>query len=571
MTPYLPVGFAARIFTERYGHTPEETWEDACERVAFAVAAPEKANRIEEIQSAFKTELVHNRFCPGGRIWYGAGRPKGQLMNCFVVPTADSREGWGKTVSDMIIVSGTGGGVGINCSPIRPRGTKISGHAGTATGAVSLMEIINAAGEVIRAGGGRRTALMLCLNHDHPDTWEFLHKKLDLSQLNNANVSIVFMSESPEEFLGKVERDEMHHFVWQGEIVRSVPAKELWQKILDNAVTCGEPGILNGHLANTMNNIAYCRPLQSTNPCGEIFLESYGSCDLGALVLPRFVKKGKMDWVQLARSISLAVRFLDNVLDANYYPLKEIEENCKQVRRIGLGVMGLHDMLIRLGMKYSSKEALAFVDRLMSFIKHKAYRASCFLAVEKGPFPLLDREKFIESGFCKTLKIGILEDIMAYGIRNCALLTIAPTGTTSIVSQVTSGIEPMYSYAYRRRFRSGDDLVEEVVEHPLFSELKHDPNAAKLFESALEIPVEQHLAMQMTCQLHVDNAISKTINLPKEFTSDSLDPVLRRYVGSLKGVTLYRDGARGDSPIEQLSYEEAVHLQDCPSGVCNAA
>lgn len=571
---YTPSGFSARIFTERYGFTPTETFEEACTRVAAHIASPEKDDCKQSVYQLFYDELLSNRFCPGGRIWYGAGRPKGQLMNCFVIPSEDSREGWGKTVSDMIVISGTGGGVGINCSPVRPRGSAIAGHSGTATGAVSLMEIINAAGEVIRAGGGRRTALMLCLNHNHPDIPEFLNKKLDLHQLNNANVSIVFMDESPDDFLRKVERDEKHDLLFGDRVVASMPARDLWNKMLENAVACGEPGILNFHLANSMSNLYYDRPLTSTNPCGEIALEDYGSCDLGALVLPRFVtESGKMNWIQLGRSITLAVRFLDNVLDANVYPLREIEENCKQVRRLGLGVMGLHDMLIRLGLKYSEPAALEFVDKLFSFIKNKAYRASCYLAAEKGSFPALDRDKFLESGFCKTLKIGLLEDIRTHGIRNCALLTIAPTGTTSIVSGVTSGIEPMYAYAYKRRYRSGDNLREEVVEHPLFTEMKqkYDKVNLALFESALEIDPVRHLAMQATCQRHVDNAISKTINLPKSYTGQELDGALRSYIGQLKGITLYRDGSRGESPIEPLTYEEAVRLQDCPNGVCEVA
>lgn len=573
---YKPSGFAERIFSERYALNKEESWEEACHRVARHIAAAEINGKVKPVEQRFYNELVNNRFMPGGRIWYGAGRPKGQLLNCFVVPTDDSREAWGQTVKESIIISGLGGGIGINFSPIRPRDSEIRGHTGKATGAVSLMEIVNAAGEVIRAGGGRRTALMMSLNHDHPDAVEFMDKKLDLQQLNNANVSIVFMNESPSNFLRKVANDEIHHFMWREKIISSIPARELWSRMVENSVRCGEPGILNGYLANQQNNIYYHQNLISTNPCGEIWLEPYGCCDLGALVLPRFVINGEIDLRQLSRSIHIAVRFLDNVLDVNMYPLKEIEDNCKNVRRIGLGVMGLHDMLILLGKKYTSTEGKEFVDRLFSFIKHKAYEASMHLASEKGQFPILDRHKFSESGFCKSLKISLREQIIEYGMRNCALLTIAPTGTTSIVSQVTSGIEPMYTYAYRRRFRSGDVLETEIVEHPLFSQLKHN-GSAHLFESALEIPVEDHIAMQAICQAHVDNAISKTINLPHNYTGKDLDPIIRKYVDQLKGLTLYRDGSRGDSPIEPLSLEEAVKLDateqrpealDCPRGIC---
>lgn len=558
-------GLSERIFKERYAINENETWEDACLRVSSVVSYAESNNSIKE---KFFEELKENRFCPAGRIWYGSGRPKGQMLNCFVVPTSDSREGWGDTVRDSIIVSGTGGGIGFNFSPIRPRGSEIHGHSGKATGAVSLMEIINSAGEVIRAGGGRRTALMLCLNHKHPDIIEFMDKKLDLKQLNNANISIVFMNESPDKFLKKVEKDELHEFYWNEKVISSVPAKELWHKIISNSVVNGEPGILNGWLANQQNNLWYHKPLISTNPCGEIWLEAYGCCDLGALVLPRFVKDGEIDKKLLARTIQIAVRFLDNVLDVNTYPLKEIEENCKEVRRIGLGVMGLHDMLILLKKKYSSDEGRECVNLLFNFIKKKAYEASTYLAVEKGQFPALDRHKFVESGFCKdSLSDGIKEKILEYGIRNCAVLTIAPTGTTSILSGVTSGIEPIYAYAYKRRFRSSDKLEEEIVEHPLFTELK-STKFVKLFESALEISVEDHIKMQVICQKHVDNSISKTINLPSDFSSKDLDLVIRKYISDLKGLTLYRDGSRGESPIEPLSIEEAMQI-NCKSGVCD--
>lgn len=560
MTEYEPIGLAARVFQERYALWPEESWRQACERVSKAVASVEKIERQSAEAVHFYYELASNRFMPAGRIWYGAGRPKGQLLNCFVLPTEDSREGWGQTVKDAIIVSGTGGGVGVNASSIRPRGTAITGHMGTATGAVSLMDIINQAGEVIRAGGGRRTALMLCLNHDHPDTREFLDKKLVHNQLTNANVSTVFMTESPAAFFKKVDADALHEFVWQDKVVASMPARQLWETILQNAVKCGEPGILNGHFANAQSTIGYHKPLVSTNPCGEIWLEEYGCCDLGALVLPRFIRNGRLDRTALATTIHVAVRFLDNVLDVTTYPVPAIAANCQTVRRLGLGVMGLHDALIMLGKKYSSDEGRTLVSQLFSFIKNKAYEASTFLAVEKGQFPALDRHKFVESGFGKTLKVGVRERILRYGLRNCALLTIAPTGTTSMVSNVTSGIEPIYATTYRRRFRSGEGLQEVIVEHPLWT--KRSRQTEPLFETALEISVKDHLAMQVVVQRHIDNAVSKTINVPKHYTGADLDPLIRASISKLKGVTVYRDGARGDSPLEPVD-------PACPTGTCD--
>lgn len=564
---FEPEGFGAGIFQKRYAINGTETWSEAARRWANTVSACEENGKVREYSDKFYDIIASGLFMPGGRICYAAGRPKGQLLNCFVAPTSDSREGWGQLSYDSLVISGTGGGVGTNYSPVRPRGTPIHGHTSPATGAVSLMEIVNSIGEVIRAGGGRRTALMMCLNHDHPDTPEFLDKKLNLDKLNNANVSVVFMNEDPGKFLKKVERDEVHDFVWNGQVVSSMPARELWGKILENAVRCGEPGILNGFYANQQSNIWYHKPLISTNPCGEIWLEAYGCCDLGAIVLPRFVRDGQLDKKLLARTISLGVRFLDNVLDVNTYPLKLIEENCKNVRRIGMGVMGLHDMLIKLGMRYTSDQAKEYVDGLFSFIKKKAYEASIYLAVEKGQFPALDRHKFVESGFCqKSLSEGMRERIVQNGIRNCAVMTIAPTGTTAMAACVSPSLEPIPAVAYWRNYRDGDDLKRELVEHPLFTELKDTPSK-KLFESAFDIPVEDHIEMQAICQRHVDNAISKTINLPRNYTHTDLDPIIRKHVAHLKGVTLYRDGSRGESPIETLDLEELLRIQ-CPSGAC---
>lgn len=565
---FEPKGFGATIFTKRYALNQTETWPEMGRRVGGVVASCEENGKVRLYTDIFSQMIIDGLFMPGGRIVYAAGRPKGQMLNCFVAPVSDSREGWGQLTYDSIVISGTGGGVGVNYSPVRHRGAMIHGH-GTATGSVSLMEIINAAGEVIRAGGDRRTALMMCLNHDHPDIPEFLDKKLDLKKLTNANVSVSFMNEDPAKFLRKVERDEVHDFVWNDRVVTSMPAREMWRKILDNAVLCGEPGILNGHLANEMNNLWYCRPLISTNPCGEIWLEAYGCCDLGALVLPNFIVDGQLDKKLLARTITHAVRFLDNVLDVNTYPLKAIEDNCKNVRRIGLGVMGLHDMLIRLGMKYTSDEGKEFVDRLFSFIKKKAYEASIYLAVEKGQFPALDRHKFVESGFCKeSLSDGMKERIVQNGMRNCAVMTIAPTGTTSMPLGVSASIEPISGAMWYRTYRDGSgDNARELIEHPLYTELK-DTAALGLFESAYEIPVEDHIEMQAICQRHVDNAISKTINLPASYTGVDLDPVLKKYISQLKGVTLYRAGSRGEEPIQALDMDEVLRLQ-CPSGKCD--
>lgn len=567
---YDPQGLALDIFRKRYALHEQETWLEACSRVGDAIASAEYGEQVPKFRAEFHDVLSKNLFMPGGRIWYGSGRPKGQLLNCFVVPTSDSREGWGKTVSDMIVICGTGGGLGTNCSPIRPRNSPINGSGGRATGSVSLMEIIDAAAEVIKAGGGRRTALMLALNLNHGDIEEFLDKKLDLKKLNNANVSVVF-NDSPEEFFDRVRKGEDLELTFRGKVVATVPAKKIWMKIVANALKGGEPGLLNGYYANKMSNIGYYAPLICTNPCGEIWLSAYDCCCLGALVLPRFVRNGKMDWDLLKSATGTGVRFLDNVLTVNNYPLPEIKETCSSIRRIGLGIMGLDTMLLELGLAYGSSKALEFVDKVMSFIKNAAYEASIELAKEKGAFPKFDADMFLKGGFARTLKPTIREAIRKYGIRNCALLTIAPTGTTAMVCDVDSGIEKSFGPAWLRRYRDGELLREEVVVHPLFRKMYEEGKDVSQFKTVYDISMRDHFEMQRTCQKHVDNAVSKTINILQGTSPDELSELYMEFFPELKGVTIYPEGSRADQPITPMSIEDAIkHLSSTATGAISA-
>lgn len=575
---YQPTGWALEIFQSRHAAHKDESWDEACKRVAWHVANAEDGPDREKWAKLFEGVLRSNLLMPGGRIWYGAGRSRGQLLNCFVIPTADSREGWGKTLYDSVVISGTGGGVGLNCSPVRPKGSVIRGTGGVATGAVSLMQAVDAVGDVIKAGGGRRTALMLCLSISHGDISEFLDKKLDLGQLNNANVSVVF-DEDPEDFFRLVREGKDFPLTFQGKQVGSIPAAELWSRIVKNALRGGEPGILNGYLANKMSNIWYVEQLTSTNPCGEIWMSPYDCCCLGALVLPRFLRGGEFDWDLLREAISVSVRFLDDVLSVNNYPLPEIAAKCAQLRRIGLGITGLHHLLLQLGLKYNSSKGLEFVDKLMKFIKNSSYEASADLAAEKGAFPAFVPEKFLKSSFVKGLKPSIREKIRAYGIRNCALNTIAPTGTISIVCGVSSGIEPIFAAAYERRYRKGEELAVETVVDPLFKEFVLAGRSVKHFQGAHELSIRDHFEMQRTCQLHVDNAVSKTINLPHGTSWEELSELYMEYLPDLKGVTVYPDGSRENQPLTPLSTEVAEEFafnealvagnDNCRSGVCD--
>lgn len=556
-----PEGLPETIFRERYAIHPEESWSNASRRLADHVSTVEDDKR--EWSDRFYDEIVTNRFMPGGRIWYGAGRPRAQLLNCFVIPTSDSREGWGKTLHDTIVVSGMGGGVGINCSPVRPRGARIHGTGGISTGSVSLMQMINAVGDVLVAGGGRRLALMLDLDINHPDMPEFLDKKLKKNELTNANVSVV-LNTNPHEFVEKVQKGRYFDLEWNGQKGKKKNARSVWNRLVENAWKSGEPGVLNGFLANQQNNIWFHKDLVSTNPCGEIWLEEYGCCDLGALVLPRFVDDfGQFDWTQFKDSIRTSVRFLDNVLSVNEYPLPEIRDNCQNVRRIGLGIMGLHSLLIKLGYRYSSDAGKDFIDMLMDFLKREAYLASIDLAIEKGQFPVLKREAFVNSGFVKdSIPEYIKDRILDHGIRNCAVLTIAPTGTTGMVSNVSTGIEPLFSAAYWRRFyRPTADgtrsLDKQLVVDPLWDELEREGKDISVLEGAYDIAPEHHFEIQNICQSHIDNATSKTINLPESYPVEKLSDLWLYYLPYLKGTTLYRAGSRGEEPLEAIPLEEA--------------
>ena len=586
---FEPKGLGLSIFNERYARDGE-TWLEASRRVSRAVAAAEENGNVAKFEGRFFNEIASGKFMPGGRIWYGAGRPVQQLLNCFVIPVSDSREGWFKSIYDMGVTSGVGGGVGCNFSPVRGRGYAVKGTGGISTGAVSIMQMWDRVGDILVSGGGRRLALMLCLDVDHPDIEEFLSVKLDLKQLNNANISVTIPQHlSTKAFQELIDSDGDIELKFNGlpdrlpnSEPRTIKARTLWKRLVENAWASGEPGILNGYEANKMNNIYYHKPLISTNPCGEIWLEEYGCCDLGALVLPRFIEDGKMNWDTLEHSIRLGVRFLDNVLDVNKYPIPEIEENCKDVRRIGLGVMGLHSMLLDMDLGYNTPEAFAFVDKLFAFIKNTSYDTSINLAIEKGPFPAFD-PKMADSGFMKTVKRAIRSKVREYGIRNCALLTIAPTGTTSMVQGVTGGVEPLFSPVYIRRRKNVDAMAKEFKTRTLVISQEYVDHPDHV-QGAYDIHPRDHLEMQKIVQKHIDNAVSKTINLPEDFKVDELSALWLEYLPHMKGSTFYRQGSRGEEPMEHVPVSdiekvretwdeeieyEAAESMECPGGSCD--
>jgi ribonucleoside-diphosphate reductase alpha chain len=420
------------------------------------------------------------------------------------------------------------------------------------------MEIMNAANSVIVAGGERRGALLFGLPISHGDIIEFLDKKLDLEKLTSANISVVF-NEDPEDFFRKVKKDEEFELLFRGKVLSCQKAKDLWYKILTNSLKSGEPGILNGYLANRMSNMSWVNDLTITNPCGEVWLSVGESCCLGSLALPRFIMpSGNVDWEGLRKTVEIAVRFLDDVITVNNYPLPYIAETCKNLRRIGIGVMGLHDMLLLKGLRYNSDEGLEFVDRMMNFIKNEAYLASSRLAAEKGSFPFFETDKFLKSNFVKTLKPSIRSEIKTNGMRGCGLLSIAPTGTISLISGFTQGIESLYAPATLTRYRDTEGLKEKIVIHPLFKRYINEGKDISHFQGVYDLSLRDHFEMQRICQKHLDNSCSKTINVKQGVSPEELSELYMEYIPELKGCTVYPEGSRENQPLTALSLDDAI-------------
>lgn len=587
---FEPKDYSLTIFKDRYAFTENETWEDACRRVAHQMAIAEEGSKFDKYNDKFFDILSNNLFVPGGRIWYNSGRPNPQLLNCFVLGNdLDSKQGWGKILYENVVTSMTGGGCGQDFSTVRPRGAEIKGHRGVCPGPVELMKGVNGAAKMVRAGGGRRAANMFSLDLTHPDINEFLDAKLKKGELGLANISV--RSLKTQEFIEAVKNDGSIELEWKGRYKKSIKARPLWNKIVKNSYDSAEPGFLNMELAQSESTIYYIEDLVTTNPCGEIVLSAYDCCCLGHLVLPNFVVNGKVDKHKLAEVTRLGVRFLDNVLSVNSFPMPEMKEKSNKLRRIGLGTTGLADMLAMLGLKYGSKEGNEFIDDLYRFISKAAYEASVMIAVEKGPFPACKPELHVKSGYMKRMTKKHKALVEEHGIRNCAILTQAPTGTVSILSgNCSSGIEPMFAFAYWRNYWDGEERKKELCFHPLFVEFMNQNKSMEHFVASHNLSVRDHMEVQRIIQKHVDNAVSKTINIPNKYPIKKIGELWLEYLPSLKGTTFYREGSRNyvdeagvehEPPLvpialkeavrlykEQKHTTEAVHVDDCVSGVC---
>jgi len=569
-------GLSRKVFMDRYSMkddegspleaAPDEMWE----RVARGIAAAEPdEDRREYWEEEFLGVLQGFKFVPAGRILAGVGTGHDvTFFNCYVIPSpTDSRQGIMDSVGTMVEIMSRGGGVGVNLSSLRPRGAHVAGVNGTSSGPVSWAELYSTGtGQVIQ-GGSRRGALMIMLNDWHPDVVEFIQVKQDLSRINNANLSVCIS----DRFMDAVKRDadwdlifpdttyEQYENDWTGDIdtwleaghpvitYDTVPARDIWDKIYRAAWNSGEPGVCFIERYNKSSNSWYFNKIISTNPCGEQGLPPWGVCNLGAINLSQFVVDGQVDWDGLKRVSRVGVRFLDDVIDATPYHFPENEIQQLGERRIGLGTMGLADMLIKLGIRYGSAESLNVVEQVYSTITNEAYRMSVELAQEKGPFPKLDREKHLQGEFIQRLPADIRRGIERHGIRNVALITQAPTGSTSLLAGSSSGIEPIFALKYVRRDRIGT----HEVWHPLVKKWleEHDEDdPAKLpeyFVTASDLTPMDHVCMQAVIQRYTDSSISKTVNAPREHTLDDAAAVyMEAYDRGCKGVTYFREGSR---------------------------
>jgi len=521
-----------------------EDWDKLAMRVSQAIGVNES-----DIVVAQTYDIINRKeFIPGGRILRNAGKLKRNLLNCFVIPIDDSIEAIANCMRDSLITWSSGGGVGVNFSPLRPVGEEIKGKGGESSGLVSFLEAMDAVANTIECGGQRRSACIAIVDISHPEIEEFIDAKLKHGKLKNFNISVGIN----DAFLEAVERGNGWNLEFRQKVYKEVMARDLWDKILKNMINSAEPGLLN--MSNlTKANSYYFSPIIATNPCGELPLSAYGSCDLGALNLPLFVTPGGYtNWKSLEDVIKLAVRFLDNVIDITTYPIPQMKEVAEKGRRVGLGIMGLADYLFLKKIRYGSEKANNEIEHLFKFIRNTAYETSIKLAKEKEPFPAFDSVDYGKASFVRKLPAKIRKAIKENGIRNSSLLTVAPTGTTSMVGEVTSGIEPLFSKAHRRK----DALGERVIIHPMYIEFLKDGKIPDWFVDAHDLKPEEHFETQALIQKYVDGSISKTINLPANTTVKQLSEWLLEYAYELKGVTVYVDKSRKEQVLYPMSKKE---------------
>ncbi|MCV2879751.1 adenosylcobalamin-dependent ribonucleoside-diphosphate reductase [Sedimentimonas flavescens] len=529
------------------GAPVDQTVEDTWRRIARALAEVEKDPAIWE--ERFYGALEDFKYLPAGRITAGAGTGRAvTLFNCFVMGTIpDSMAGIFDMLKEAALTMQQGGGIGYDFSTIRPRGAAVKGVAADASGPLSFMDVWDAMCRTIMSAGSRRGAMMATMRCDHPDIEQFITAKQDSARLRMFNLSVLVT----DAFMEAVKADGSWDLTFGGRIYHTVPARDLWNKIMRATYDFAEPGVIFIDRINQKNNLNYVEAIAATNPCGEQPLPPYGACLLGSinlatLVTNPFEANAEMDPAKLDNLVRLAVRMMDNVVDASRFPLPQQAEEAANKRRIGLGVTGLADALLMLGLRYGSDEAAAQTEAWMKAIARASYLASVDLAKEKGPFPLFDAEKYLASGNMMQMDDDVRAAIRKHGIRNALLTSIAPTGTISLYAgNVSSGIEPVFAYAYKRKVlqKDGSRTEEEVVDYAvqMWRDKFGDKPLPEYFVNAQTLAPLAHVKMQAAAQKWIDSSISKTINCPEDISFDAFkDVYMAAWDQGCKGCTTYR-------------------------------
>jgi ribonucleoside-diphosphate reductase alpha chain len=549
--------FAGEIWSSKYRFAPAEGGGDASvhetwERVAAALAQAESPPLRAQVRARFLDALTDYKLLPAGRILAGAGTGRAvTLFNCFVMGAIpDDLSGIFAHIREAAVTLQQGGGVGMDFSSIRPQGAPVRGVGAHASGPLSFMDVWDSMCRTILSAGQRRGAMMGCLRIDHPDIERFIEAKRAPDRLRNFNLSVLVT----DAFMQALDAGAEWPLTWEGQTYRVVSAADLWARLMRATYDAAEPGVIFIDRVNAANNLGYCEQILASNPCGEQMLPPYGACLLGSLNLARLVEDpfgpdARVDEARLADLTRTAVRMLDNVIDVSRYPLEAQEGEAKAKRRIGLGVTGLADALVFCGAAYGGEAAVALTRRWLGTIKREAYRASAELAAEKGPFPLYS-DAILDRPNLKSLDAETRALIKAHGLRNGCLTSIAPTGTTSLLAgNVSSGIEPVFAYAYTRKVRQPDGATrEEAVEDyalAVWKALHGDaPPPSDVFVSAQTLTPDDHLRMQAAAQALIDASISKTVNCPEDIAFEDFADIYREaYRAGCKGLTTYRPNA----------------------------
>ncbi len=554
---------------EAGGQPIDGTVEDTWRRIATSLASVEKDPKTWE--KKFYGALEDFKFLPAGRITAGAGTGRTvTLFNCFVMGTIpDSMAGIFDMLKEAALTMQQGGGIGYDFSTIRPRGADVKGVAADASGPLSFMDVWDAMCRTIMSAGSRRGAMMATMRCDHPDIEDFITAKSDAARLRMFNVSVLVT----DAFMEAVKNDGSWELKFGDKVYKTVEARDLWNKIMKSTYDYAEPGVIFIDRINQMNNLGYCESIAATNPCGEQPLPPYGACLLGSINMARLVDNAFEEGAvlnedKLAELVALAVRMMDNVVDASRFPLEAQAREAEQKRRIGLGVTGLADALLMVGLKYGSDEAAAQTEKWMKLIARASYLASVDLAKEKGAFPLFDAEGYLSSGNMKQMDDDVRAEIAEHGIRNALLTSIAPTGTISLYAgNVSSGIEPVFAYAYKRKVlqKDGSRTEEEVVDYAvqMWREKMGDAELPDYFVNAQTLEPSAHVKMQAAAQKWIDSSISKTINCPEDISFDDFkDVYMAAWDQGCKGCTTYRPNDVTGSVLSVSEESEKAPEQD---------